>query len=30
MDENDFEIPMARFLHFVKTRWRIVYLIFMN
>ena len=32
MDENDFEIPIARFLHFVKTLnwWRIVYLIFMN
>ena len=29
MDENDFEIPIAHFLHFVKTLdwWRTVYLI---
>ena len=32
MDENDFEILIALFLHFVKTlNWcRIVYLIFIN
>ena len=29
MDENDFEVPIARFFKTLNW-WRIVYLIFMN